>query len=73
MSIGDFGCLRIIDLVYLYMGYLMYRILILWYKVFELLLNFFVYDSLVDIWVVGCVFVEMLLGKLLFEGKYEMD
>lgn len=51
----------------------MYSILILWYWFFELLLNFLSYDSLVDVWVVGCVFVEMLLGKFLFEGWYEID
>lgn len=73
LRIGDFGWLWIFDLVYLYYGYLIYSVLILWYKLFELLLNVLIYDSLVDMWVVGCVFVEMLLGKFLFEGRYEID
>jgi serine/threonine protein kinase len=39
-----------------------------WYRAPELLINA-KYDSKIDVWAVGCIFVEMLTGKALFNGK----
>jgi mitogen-activated protein kinase 1/3 len=40
-----------------------------WYRAPELLLMSSHYDTAVDIWSVGCIFVEMLTRKPLFQGK----
>ena len=73
LSIGDFGRSRLIDPAYSHKGYLTHGISTMWYKSPELLLNSSIYDNSVDIWAAGCVFAEMLLGKPLFEGQYEID
>ena len=43
-----------------------------WYRAPELLINAR-YDAKIDIWAVGCIFVEMLTGKALFNGKNDQD
>jgi serine/threonine protein kinase len=45
----------------------------LWYRAPELLLGTKTYTPAIDIWSVGCVFAELLLGKSLFKGKGEID
>jgi cyclin-dependent kinase-like len=38
-----------------------------------LLVNHATYGSEIDVWAVGCIFVELLTGKPLFNGKNEYD
>lgn len=45
----------------------------IWYRAPELLLGKPDYDFAVDIWSVGCIFGELLLGEPLFQGKTELD
>jgi len=45
----------------------------LWYRAPELLLGATSYGPPVDVWSVGCVFGELLLGNPLFPGKGEVD
>ncbi|KAG2324716.1 hypothetical protein Bca52824_007444 [Brassica carinata] len=40
-----------------------------WYHAPELLLNSSTYTSAIDMWSVGCIFVELMTGTLLFPGK----
>jgi cyclin-dependent kinase-like len=43
-----------------------------WYRAPELLVNAH-YSEAIDIWAVGCIFVELLTGRPLFNGKNEQD
>jgi len=40
-----------------------------WYRAPELLLNAVMYDQSVDMWSVGCILAEMIIGKILFKGN----
>ncbi|ETO17466.1 Protein kinase domain containing protein [Reticulomyxa filosa] len=44
------------------------RVVTLWYRAPELLLGDVCYTCQVDMWSVGCVFAEMLVGKPIFQG-----
>lgn len=45
-----------------------------WYRAPELLIESAGYGTGIDIWAIGCIFVELITGKPLFTGKndYEM-
>ncbi len=45
----------------------------LWYRPVELLLGTRSYGPAVDLWSVGCILAELLIGKPLFPGKTEME
>ncbi|CAH1248995.1 CDK11B [Branchiostoma lanceolatum] len=45
----------------------------LWYRAPELLLGSETYSTPVDLWSVGCVFAELLIGKPLWDGESEID
>ena len=45
----------------------------LWYRAPELLLGAKKYTTAIDMWSVGCILVELLLGRPLFPGKTEID
>ena len=47
------------------------RVITLWYRPPELLLGATRYGPEVDMWSVGCIFAELLLGKPLFPGAEE--
>ncbi|KDO34505.1 CMGC/CDK/CRK7 protein kinase [Saprolegnia parasitica CBS 223.65] len=49
------------------------KVVTLWYRSPELLLGATSYDSMVDMWSVGCVFAELYIGRPLFAGKNEME
>lgn len=40
-----------------------------WYWVFEIMLNWMYYNQIVDIWFVGCIMVELFQGKVFFLGS----
>lgn len=44
-----------------------------WYRAPELLVSHASYNSGIDVWAVGCIFVELLTGKALFNGKNNYD
>ena len=48
------------------------RVVTLWYRPPELLLGATDYGPAVDLWSVGCVFAEVLLGKPLIQGRTEV-
>jgi cell division cycle 2-like len=45
----------------------------LWYRAPELLLGAKEYTSAIDMWSVGCILAELLLGRPLLPGKSEID
>ncbi|CDF34307.1 Cyclin-dependent kinase, CDK [Chondrus crispus] len=45
----------------------------LWYRAPELLMAAPRYSIAVDMWSVGCIFADLLLGRSLFQGKGELD
>jgi len=63
LKICDFGLARISDIEMT--GYVSTR----YYRAPEIMLTWQHYDKAVDIWSIGCIFAEMLIGKPLFPGK----
>ncbi|KAL9691884.1 hypothetical protein QQ045_012311 [Rhodiola kirilowii] len=49
------------------------RVVTLWYRPPELLLGTTNYGTSVDLWSVGCVFAELLLGKPFIKGRTEVE
>lgn len=45
----------------------------LWYRPPELIFGMTMYDSCVDMWGVGCIFAELILRRVLFEGASDVD
>lgn len=48
------------------------RVVTLWYRPPELLLGATDYETSVDMWSVGCVFAEVLVGKPVLQGRTEV-
>ena len=44
------------------------NVVTLWYRAPELLVGTNCYNQSIDIWSVGCIFFELLTGKVLFRG-----
>ena len=40
-----------------------------WYRAPELLLNSSTYTTAIDMWSVGCIFLELMTGRPLFPGR----
>jgi cell division cycle 2-like protein len=45
----------------------------LWYRSIERLLNEKHYSTALDVWSVGCIMAELILGEPLFQGRGEID
>lgn len=73
LKIGDFGFVWIMDFYYFYKGYFFEGLVIKWYRFLCFLFFFNNYIKVIDMWVVGCIFVEMLIGKIFFVGVYEFE
>ena len=43
------------------------------YRAPEMLLGSQTYDETVDIWALGCIIVEMVIGEVLFKGESSLD
>ena len=50
-----------------------HEVVTLWYRPPDVLLGNKNYGTTVDIWSIGCIFAEMVIGKPLFMGKSESD
>ncbi|NXP46436.1 CDK3 kinase, partial [Heliornis fulica] len=50
-----------------------HEVVTLWYRAPEILLRCSYYTTGVDIWSIGCIFAEMVTGKVLFPGDSEID
>jgi serine/threonine protein kinase len=49
------------------------RVVTLWYRPPELLLGSTDYEASVDLWSVGCVFAELLIGTPILQGRTEVE
>nr|ALM23443.1 mitogen-activated protein kinase 12 [Heteropneustes fossilis] len=67
LKILDFGLARQADIEMT--GYVVTR----WYRAPEVILSWMHYTQTVDIWSVGCIMAEMLIGKPLFKGHDHLD
>lgn len=65
LKICDFGLARATPENHLMTEYVVTR----WYRAPELLLGTSDYTAAIDIWSVGCIFMEMMNRKTLFPGK----
>lgn len=48
------------------------RVVTLWYRAPELLMGSTSYGVSIDLWSVGCVFAEILMGKPILKGRTEV-
>ncbi len=69
IKIADFGLARSFSVPF---PELTHEVVTLWYRSPEILLGQTKYTPSVDIWSVGCIYAEMLLGRPLFEGDSEI-
>ncbi|KZT65642.1 Pkinase-domain-containing protein [Daedalea quercina L-15889] len=44
-----------------------------WYRAPEIMLAFKRYNTAIDVWSIGCIFAELMLGRPLFKGKDYVD
>lgn len=49
------------------------EVVTLWYRAPDILLGSKMYDTSVDIWSIGCIFAEMIMGTPMFIGKNENE
>jgi cell cycle related kinase len=67
LKIGDFGLARVYDRP------MSHQVASRWYRSIELLYGSKTYDYGVDMWAVGCIFGEMVGGRVLFEGHSDIQ
>ncbi|XVF16684.1 hypothetical protein REPUB_Repub10bG0053400 [Reevesia pubescens] len=71
LKLGDFGLANI--LTSRNKQQLTSRVVTLWYRPPELLMGSTSYELSVDLWSVGCVFAELLMGKPILKGRTEVE
>ncbi|XVF58340.1 hypothetical protein PTKIN_Ptkin07bG0058300 [Pterospermum kingtungense] len=71
LKLGDFGLANIITSKN--RQQLTSRVVTLWYRPPELLMGSTSYEVSVDLWSVGCVFAELLMGKPILKGRTEVE
>ena len=70
IKLADFGLARAFGLPF--RSYT-HEVITLWYRAPEILLGCKMYSTGVDIWSLGCIFVEMITKNALFPGDSEID
>jgi len=70
IKIADFGLARTFDIP---LRPYTHEVVSLWYRAPEILLGLHQYGTSVDVWSIGCIFVEMMTGKALFQSKSEIE
>jgi len=70
LKLGDFGLARAFGVP---LRAYTHEIVTLWYRAPEVLLGIKTYSTGVDMWSIGCIFAEMVLGHPLFPGDSEID
>jgi len=71
LKLGDFGLANVISPKN--RQPLTSRVVTLWYRPPELLMGSTNYGVTVDLWSVGCVFAELLIGKPILKGRTEVE
>ncbi|CAN8062322.1 unnamed protein product [Agarophyton chilense] len=70
IKLADFGLGRAFTLP---VGKYTHEVVTLWYRAPEILLGSKYYSTGVDIWSVGCILAEMILGRPMFCGDSELE
>lgn len=70
IKLADFGLARAFGLP---VRSYTHEVVTLWYRAPEILLGCKVYSTPIDVWSIGCIFVEMVTRKALFPGDSEID
>ncbi|XP_057293447.1 cyclin-dependent kinase 2-like [Hydractinia symbiolongicarpus] len=70
IKLADFGLARAFGLP---VRSYTHEVVTLWYRAPEILLGCKMYSTAVDVWSIGCIFVEMITKKPLFPGDSEID
>ncbi|KAJ1608830.1 cyclin dependent kinase A-like protein [Cryptosporidium canis] len=70
VKIADFGLSRVLSTPF---KTLTREVVTLWYRAPEILLGERNYSSSVDIWSIGCIFIELLIGRPIFSGDSEIS
>ena len=70
IKLADFGLARSISLP---IRTYTHEVVTLWYRAPEILMGSRLYGPAVDIWSIGCIFVEMATKRALFPGDSEID
>lgn len=70
MKIADFGLARPISIP---VRPYTHEVVTLWYRPPELLLGSEEYNFAIDIWSIGCIFVELVTKQPLFTGDSDLD
>lgn len=70
IKLADFGLGRVFSLP---VAKYTHEVVTLWYRAPEILLGTKYYSTAVDLWSVGCIFAEMLLGRSIFCGECELE
>lgn len=73
IKLGDFGLARKISPISKVSKQYSSNVVTLWYRSPELLLGMKNYDGKVDMWSIGCVFAELLIGEPLFKSNNEIE
>ncbi|KYR01491.1 putative protein serine/threonine kinase [Tieghemostelium lacteum] len=69
LTLADFGSAKILDQNHVSMSYICSR----YYRAPELLVGCSNYSTKIDIWSIGCILAEMLIGKPIFPGINSND
>lgn len=69
IKLADFGLARAINIP---MHTYTHEVVTLWYRAPEILLGEKHYSPAVDIWSLGCIFAELILGKVFLKGDSEI-
>lgn len=70
LKLADFGLARAFGIP---IGAYTHEVVTLWYRAPEILLGSKHYATAVDIWSIGCIFIEMLTKTPMFPGDSEID
>ena len=70
LKIADFGLSRNFNIP---IGRYTHEVVTLWYRAPEILLGAKCYSTSIDIWAVGCIFAEMIIGRPIFCGECEIE
>lgn len=71
LKIADFGLARVID--HRYLEQYTRQVITLWYRPPELILGEKTYGFEIDMWSVGCIIVEVLVGSPIFAANKESE
>jgi cyclin-dependent kinase len=70
LKIADFGLSRNFNIP---IGRYTHEVVTLWYRAPEILLGAKCYSTSIDVWSIGCILAEMIIGRPIFCGESEIE